>query len=138
MFFWICSKLTIKKLGLNDRILQKEIRMTWQNSPKVPLETKGFLAFSELTGIEHPSKHLYWWRHHEDIFCLRLEVLIKTNIFPLVIRLQNTSSRCVDQNKYIRLSHSLSKLLQEFIITSSKSVLKMFLRCHQDVFKTYY
>ena len=81
---------------------------------------------------------MLWWRHHEDIFCLRLEVLIKTNIFPLVIRLQNTSSRCVDQDKYIRLSHSLSKLLQEFVITSSKSVLKMFLRCHQDVFKTYY
>ena len=49
-----------------------------------------------------PSKHSLWWRRLEDVFRLRFQktpwrrlqdVLIKTNMFALVLRLQKTSSR---------------------------------------------
>ena len=73
------------------------------------------------------------FRTYRNITSQQTFVMVKTSWRHLL-----SSSWSVDQDKYIRLSHSLSKLLQEFVITSSKSVLKMFLRCHQDVFKTYY
>ena len=57
-----------------------------------------------------PSKHSSWWRCLEDVFGLRL---------------QKTSSRRLDQDEYIRLSH-----------TSSEDVFKTSSRRFQDVFKT--
>ena len=47
---------------------------------------KGRTAFS--------SKHSSWWTRLEDTFCLRLQI---------------TSSRCLDQDEYIRLSHTSSE-----------------------------
>ena len=44
--------------------------------------------------------------------------MIKTNRFALVIRLQKTSSRRLDQGQYIRLSHTASGRLQDFFKTS--------------------
>ena len=61
----------------------------------------------------------------EDVF---QEVLIKTNIFILVVRLQKTSSRRLTQDQYFRLGHTSSRSFQD--------VFKTFLRCLQDVFKT--
>ena len=57
-------------------------------------------------------------RHLQDI-------LIKTNIFALVMRLQKTSSRRLSKDQYIRLGHTSSKRLQD-----------VFPRCLQDVFQT--
>ena len=54
--------------------------------------------------IAYLSQHSSWWRRLEDILRLRLQktssrhlqgVLIKMNIFALVIRLQKTPSRCL-------------------------------------------
>ena len=75
--------------------------------------------------------------------CLQ-DVLIKTNIFALVIRLQKTSSRRLDQDQYIRLGHTSSRRLQDVLKTSSRCPAKKssrhlqdFLpRPFQDVFKT--
>ena len=100
-----------------------------------------------------PSKHSSWWRRLEDVFLLRLQkkssrrhqnVLIKTNIFALVIRLQKTSSRRFGQDQYIHLGHTpsrrlqdvLQKRLQDIFKTSCKSVLKISSRRRQDVSKT--
>ena len=52
------------------------------------------------------------------------DVLIKANLFALVIGLQKTSSKRLDQDQYIRLRHTSSRHLQHF---SSRL---------QDVFKT--
>ena len=60
-----------------------------------------------------PTKHSSWWRRFQD-------VLIKTNIFALVIRLQKTSSR--------RFKGVLQKRLQDIFKTSCKVIFKMFLR----------
>ena len=110
-----------------------------------------------------PSKHSSWWRRLEDVFRLRLQkkssrrlqnVLIKTNIFALVIHLQKTSSRRLGQDQYIRLGHTpsrrlqdvLQKRLQDIFKTSCKNVLKtssrrrqdVLQRCLPDVFKKYH
>ena len=95
------------------------------------------------------------------------DVLIKTNIFALLIRLQKTSSRCLDQDQHIRLGHTSSRRLQyvlrkrikdvfktslkhlqdvllrrqDISKTSSRhlqDVFKTFWKCLQDIFKTYY
>ena len=63
--------------------------------------------------ISNASKYLPWWRRLEDVFCLRL---------------QKTSSRHLDQDQYIRFSHTSSRHLQD--------IFKMSLRRFQDVFKT--
>ena len=60
-----------------------------------------------------PTKHSSWWRRLQD-------VLIKTNIFALVIRLQKTSSR--------RFKGVLQKRLQDNFKTSCKVIFKMFSR----------
>ena len=60
-----------------------------------------------------PTKHSSWWRRLQD-------VLIKTNIFALVIRLQKTSSR--------RFKGVLQKRLQDIFKTSCKVIFKMFSR----------
>ena len=90
-----------------------------------------------------PSKHSSWWRRLEDVFPLRLQktssrrlqdVLIKMNIFTLVIRLQKASSRRLGQERYIRLGHTSSRRFQ----TSSGCLQDDLQRCLQDVFKMYH
>ena len=78
----------------------------------------------------YPSKHSAWWRRLEDVFRLRL---------------QKMSSRRLDQDEYIRLSHSSSedvfkmssrRLDQDQYIRlghTSLDVFKTFWRCLQDV-----
>ena len=83
------------------------------------------------------------------------DVMIKTNIFALLIRLQKTSSRCLDQDQHIRLGHTSSRRLQYVLRKRIKDVFKTSLkhlqdvllrrqdiktssRHFQDVFKTYY
>ena len=52
------------------------------------------------------------------VFRKRLQdVLIKTNIFALVIRLKKTSSRRLGKDQYIRLGYTSSKLLQDVFKT---------------------
>ena len=110
-----------------------------------------------------PSKHLSWWRRLENVFRLHLQktswsrriyspysyvfrrrlqdVLIKINIFVLVIRLQDVfkaSSR--------RLTKTFSRSLQNVFRTSCKNVFKtssrrlqdVLQRCLQDLFKMYH
>ena len=83
-----------------------------------------------------PSKHSSRWIHLEDVFGLRLQdVLIKTNIFALLIHLQKMSSRLLHQDQYIRLSIRF----QDVFKTSSRhlqDVFKTFWKRLQDVFKT--
>ena len=64
--------------------------------------------------------------------------LIKTNIFPLVTRLHKTSSRRLDQDEYIRLSHRSSIRLQYVFKTSSKRLVSASSRYLQDVLKMYH
>ena len=75
------------------------------------------------------------WRRLEDVFRLQKtssrrlqDVLIKTNIFILVIRFQKMSSRRLGQDQYIRLGHTSSRHLQDVFKTSS--------RRFEEVFKT--
>ena len=86
-------------------------------------------------------------------WCLQ-DVLIKTNIVTLVIHLQKTSSRRLDQDEYIRLGDTSSRHLQDvfktscqdvfkvscknFFKTSSRLLEKMSPKHFQDVFKTYH
>ena len=92
------------------------------------------------------------------VFRRRLQdVLIKTNLLALLIRLQKTSSRRLDQDQYIRLDHTssrrfqdvLQKLLKGIFKTSSRRFKKVFMtssrhlqdvlqRCAQDTFKMYH
>ena len=85
--------------------------------------------------IRIPSKHSSWWRRLENVLKSSLvfvfrrcfqDVLIKTNIFALVTRLQRRLRR-LGQDQYIRLGHTSSRCL-------AKTASKRF----QDVFKTYH
>ena len=86
------------------------------------------------------------WRRLEDVFRLQKtssrrlqDVLIKTNIFILVIRFQKTSSRRLGQDQYIRLGHTSSRRLQDVLKKSSRhlqDVLQKFFENLQNVFKT--
>ena len=58
------------------------------------------------------------------------DVFIRTNIFALLIPLQKTSSRRLDQYQYIRLGHTSSRRFEDVFKTSSKRL--------QDIFKTSY
>ena len=63
------------------------------------------------------------------VFRRRLQdVLIKTNMFVLALRLQKTSWRRLGQDQYIRLGYTSSRRLQDVFKTSSRHL--------QDVFKT--
>ena len=95
--------------------------------------------------ISLSSKHSSWWRRLEDVFRLLLrktssrrlqDVLINTNIFLWIIRLQKTSSRRLGQDQYIRLVHTSSRRLQDVFKTSSRHLQDVLPRCLQDVFKT--
>ena len=78
----------------------------------------------------------------EDVFCLCLQkissrhlqdVLIKTNIFALVISPQNVLRR-LDKDQYIHLGHTRSRRLQDvFMVSSTFSS-----RHLQDVLKTFW
>ena len=81
------------------------------------------------------------WKRLEDLFRLHLpktslrrlqEVLIKTNIFLLIIRLQKTSWRRLQE--VFKMS---SRRLQDVFKTFSKHLGKTSLRRLQDIFKTY-
>ena len=61
------------------------------------------------------------------------DVLIKSNIFVSVIRLQKTSSRRFNQDHYIRLGHTSSKPLEHVFKTSSRHLQDVLQRCLQDV-----
>ena len=63
------------------------------------------------------------------------DVLIKTNIFALVIRLEKTFSRRLDQDQHIRLNHTSSIRLQDVFKTSSRRLAKTSPRHLQDIFK---
>ena len=73
------------------------------------------------------------------VFRRRLQdVLIKTNMFALALRLQKTSSRRLGQDQYIRLGHMSSRRLQDVFKTSSRplqGVFKTSSRRFEDVFK---
>ena len=87
------------------------------------------------------------WRRLEDDFVFRRrlqDVLIKMNIFALVIRLQKTSSRRLGQDQYIRLGYTSwrrlqdvfktsSRRLQDILKTSSRPLAKISSRCFQEV-----
>ena len=77
------------------------------------------------------------WRHREDVFHLPLQktssgrlqdVLIKTDMLALTLRLQRASSRRLGQDQFIRL--------QNVFKTSCQDVFKTFWRRLQDNFKT--
>ena len=71
------------------------------------------------------------------VFKSRLQdVLMETNIFLLIIRLQKTCSRRLGQDQYIRLVHTSWKRLEDVFKTSSRPLAKTTSRCIQDVFKT--
>ena len=73
------------------------------------------------------------------VFVLRRrleDVLIKTNMFALDLRLQKSSSRRLGQDQYIRLGHTSSRRLQDVFKTSSRRLAKRSSRHLQDVFKT--
>ena len=87
------------------------------------------------------------WLHLEDVFHLRLQktswrclqdVLIKTNMFALALRLQKTSSRRLGKDQYIRLGYTSSKLLQDVFKTFWRRLQYVMQRYLQDVFKTYH
>ena len=79
-----------------------------------------------------PNKKTSWWRRlsswsSEDVF-------IKMNIFTLLIRLQKTSSRRLDQDQYICLGHTSSRRIQDVFPRRLQNVLQKHL---QDIFKTF-
>ena len=65
--------------------------------------------------------------------CLQ-DILIKINIFPLLIRLEKTSWKCLDQEEYVRLGHTSCK---DVFKTCPKHVEEVFQRCLQDILSSY-
>ena len=63
------------------------------------------------------------------------DVLIKTNIFALALRLQKTSSRRLGQDQYIRLGYTSSRRIQDVFKTSSRCLQVVLPRRLQDVLK---
>ena len=106
-----------------------------------------------------PSKHLSWWRRLRYVFNTSFvlvfrrrlqDVLIKTNIFTLAIRLQKVSLRHLYQDKYIRFGHtsSIQDVFKTFTRifktssrrlpkTSSRHLQEILQRYLQDIFKTF-
>ena len=75
------------------------------------------------------------------VFRRRLQdILIKTNMFALALRLLKTSSRRfsrrLGQDQYIRLGHASPTLLQDVFKASSRHLAKTSSRHLQNVFKT--
>ena len=66
------------------------------------------------------------------------EVLVKTYIFALALRLQKKFSRRLGQDQSICLGHTSSRHLQDVSNTSSRRLQYVQPRRFQDVFKTFY
>ena len=126
----------------------------WHNGTR-PTRERGpqNLAHSYKSIAKHvPSKHSSWWRRLEDVFRLRLqktssrrlqEVLIKTNMFALALRLQKTSwSRPIylpwSSRPLQDVFKTSSKRLQGVFKTSSRHLQDILQRYLQDVFKAYH
>ena len=73
------------------------------------------------------------WRRLSSSFSE--DVLIKTNIFTLVIRLQNTSSGRLDQDQYKTSSRHLANTSSKLLQDVCKNVFKTSSRRLQDIFK---
>ena len=79
-------------------------------------------------------------RHLENVFrlqetssrCLQ-DVLIKTNIFALIIHLQKTSSRRLGQEQYICFGHTFSRRFQDVLKIPCQDAFKRFSKLLQDV-----
>ena len=106
------------------------------------------------------SKHSSWWRRLEDVFRPRLQktssthihnVLIKTNIFALLMRLQDVFktlwSRPVysswpfffktsSQSVFKTSCKNVSRHLQDVFKTSSRHLQDVLPKTYQDIFKT--
>ena len=87
------------------------------------------------------SRHLQdVFKHFENAFKTSSKrfqgILTKTNIFALLIRLQKTSSRRLDQDQYIRLDHISSRHLQDVFKRSSRRLQDLLQKRLQDIFKT--
>ena len=80
-----------------------------------------------------PSKHSSWWRRLEDVFKssrrLDQDEYIRLSHSPSE-DVFKTSSRCLDQDQYIHFGHTSSRCLQDVFKTSCQDVL---LRRLQDV-----
>ena len=111
------TKIGINKIGIscnlfNTNLFNIQSIRNW----KLELETTFQTFQNKQNKLEptSPNKHSSWWRRLEEVFRPPLQktswrrlqdVLIKTNIFTLLIRLQKTSSR--------RLAKTSSKRFQE-------------------------
>ena len=91
-----------------------------------------------------PTKHSSWWRHLEDVFRLCLQNPSSRRLDQdEYIRLSHTSSedvfktssRRLGQDQCIRLGHTSSRRFQNVFKSSSKSVFKASSRRPQDVLK---
>ena len=72
----------------------------------------------------------------EDVFKTSWRRLDQDDCIAFVIRLQKTSSRFLDQEKYIHLGHTSSRRLYNVFKTSSKRLQDVLPRRLQNVFKT--
>ena len=79
----------------------------------------------------HPCKHSSWWRHLDDVLksLLKKVSLSSEDVFK-------TSSRFLDQEKYIHLGHTSSRRLHNVFKTSSKRLQEVLPRRLQNVFRT--
>ena len=105
---------------LKCSILKKQ-KEDWNKSPCLVFSMSFEFFFL------HPSKHSSWWRRLQD-------VLIKTNMFALALRLQKTSSRRLGQDQYIRLGYTSSRRLQDVL---QKRLQDIFKTSCKDIFKTF-
>ena len=126
----------------------KMIRNYQNNFGKV----KSAMEYQKLHGniirIYHPSKHSSWWRRLNDVFKTSFvfvfrthlqDVLIKTNIFVFVIRIQDTvKTSCQDVFKTFsrRIGKTSWRHFQDVFKTFSRRFQDVFKTSWQDVFKT--
>ena len=142
------SPRRVLQKGFSVNILQIYIRTSiakvwFQNSCIATLSTSLFhmcvlLYISNNYAVSRrekskPSKHSSWWRCLEDVFGLRLQKtssrrLDQEEYIRLTHSLQKTSSRRLHQDQHIRLGHTSSRRPQDIFKTSS--------RCFENVFKT--
>ena len=100
---------------------------------------------------EYPANIRSWWRHLEDVFrrledvfhlrlqrtsskCLQ-DVLIKTNIFALLIRLQKMSSRRLQDDLIKTIIFVLAIHLQDVFKTFSRRFQDVLQKLLQDIFR---
>ena len=85
------------------------------------------------------TQQTFLWMKTSFVFVFRRclqDIMIKTNMFDILIRLQKTSWRRLDQDQYIRLRHTSSRCLQEVFKTSSSRLQDVLQKHLQDIFKT--